>query len=274
MKLTLVISVDKVYFDKATQFGLWDSLIKNWEGRVCILCIGFCGYINISPRSRCKIEIANCNIERFKCYRKGWPDNRDVYFCSESGEFMDYFNFDDEEIIIHLDGDMILQRPLSEGETNLFKHLEDNEVAMSPYTLPVANLRDEIYKLKPRKGYEKINADFPGRLGYAKSMCTGLVAANKYTWNKIRDYYVGYVDRLIGCFDHHAASQWLLNYIVNQSFTLYELSNVIHNAAWFVDTGAVDGDQLLVENLNRIRPLDTKFIVVFNHTKFSKEYKF
>lgn len=276
MKLTLVISVDQEYFHKATAFGLWKSLRKNWknadgtQARVCILCVGFNDEWISHDNPVLDYEIASCNIEDLKCYRKGWPSNRDLYFCSESGEFLDYFKFTNDEIIIHLDGDMVLQRPLNEAEIATFEHIEDGEVAMAPYTLPYANLRDEVYKLKPRRGYEKINEEFPGRLGAYDSMCAGLVVATKNTWMEIKNKYIDHVNKVVACFDHHAASQWLFNYIVGNDYNLIELSNVIHNAAWFTDTDAIDGDYLYTTSSRT----GNRSVTLFNHTKFAKEYKY
>jgi len=261
--MTIVVACDEGYFKKAS--SLWKSLRKNWRGRVCVLCVGFKAFDEFDYG----FEIASCNIEDFKCYNKDWPNNRSVYFCSESGEFLKYFNFDDDEIIVHLDADMILQRPLSDEEDSDLNWIEQGEIAMSPSSYPPTTLREELFKLKPKRTYTAINEMFPGVLGEMNLLCCGMIVARAKTYKAFSKIYLNHLDKMVQCFDHHAASQWLFNYLLEENiltFTKYRLNGTYHNASWFIDTLTSEQDNQLIYDKDRV--------VLFNHTKFNKEYKF
>jgi hypothetical protein len=263
--MTIVVCVDEVYWNKSQI--LFKSLEKNWHGRVCVLCVDFkpaLTYIgvNIYPDN---FEFSICSKENLECFRTDWPSNRPFYFCCESGEFFNYFTFDPNELVIHLDADMIMQREMSETEVATIEHIEQGEIAMSPSAYPIMTLREELFRLNPRRGYERINQDYPGILGEILLYCTGMVIARAYTYRRLRDYYLANIDKMIANFNHHAASQWILCYIARSSFNVIKLNSVWHNASWFIDTQAKEVDEQL-----------TTFgqVVIFNHTKFEKEYRY
>lgn len=263
--MTIVICVDEVYWRKSQI--LFDSLNKNFFGRVCILAVDFNLPLQWRQRFPGRFEFTSCKRTDFKSYREDWPSNRHQYFCSESGEFLEHFEFTPDELVIHLDADMIMQRQMTKAEREQLECFEQGEIGMSPSAYPVITLREESFRLNPRRGYEKINLDFPGVLGDISLYCCGMVVARAFTYKLLRDVYVKSIDKIVACFDHHAGSQWLLNYIVNRNsnFNVIEMSNDWHNASWFIDTLTEEKNEQLVR---------VGVVTLFNHTKFLKDYKY
>jgi len=263
--MTIIIACDNNYYKKACEHGLFHSLNKNWSYRVCVLLIGKLDE-GLELQYNDKFEYAFCALDHISTYRKGWPSNREFFVCAEGEDFSKWFKLDDDELIIHLDADMIMQRRLTQYELNQLIEIEEGEVGMSFSAFPAVSLREEVYKLKPRRGYDKINKDFEGNLGWITISCTGMIVAKANTYRELSKYYIQEFDKMIGNFDHHAGGQWLLNYIVKRyGFNLIDLGNRIHNASWFIDT-------LTEEKNDQLYYLDS--LVAFNHTKFNKMYRY
>jgi hypothetical protein len=254
--MTIVIACNEEYYNKGKIF--FESVWKNWKNRVCILCIDF-----DPPDKRVGWEYATCDAEKLPSYRLGWPVNRDFFVCCEGGDFFDYFSFDDNELIIHTDVDMIMQRPLSPSEKQLLDHFRQGDIGMSASAKPTMSLREEYFRLRPKRNYLKTNKDFPGRLGSIPLYCSGVIVARVATYKTIGAAYIASIDKMIANFDHHAAGQWLFSWLVTV-FNVIDLGNTFHNASWFFDTDAVEGDYLTHGENGQI--------VLFNHTKFLKEY--
>ncbi len=261
--MTIVVCVDEIYWHKSQI--LFESLKKNWKGRVCTLCVDFRMPDDEILKFEENFDFAWCKKEAFKSYREGWPSNRPLFFCCESGEFLNYFDFDDEELIIHLDADMIMQREMNEIELHQLDHIEQGEIAACASAYPTMSLREELFRLLPRRGYETINNDYPGILGDIPLYCSGLTIARANTYERMRGNYIQEIDKMIANFDHHAASQWLFNYLTWKYFNVIKLNSVFSNAKWYIDTKAEERDGQLITNGQ---------VVLFNHTKFEKEYKY
>lgn len=254
--MTIVIACNQEYYTKAKIY--FDSLQKNWQGRVCILCIDF------DPKDKREgFEYATCDSEKLASYRLGWPANRDFFICCEGGEFFDYFKFVDEELIIHTDADMIMQRLMSASEREKLEAIGDGDIGMSGPAKPLPTLREEYWRLRPKRNFLKANKDFPGRWGSIPLYCTGVIIARAKTYKEIGLRYLADINKMIENFDHHAAGQWLWSFHA-KDFNVVDLGNTFQNASWFIDTDIMEGDWLIHGEDGQI--------VLFNHTKFLREY--
>src|SRR5690242_9471005 len=100
--MTIIIASDEKYFNKANEYGLFSSLLKNWKASIFLLCIGFIPaniYLN-------GIAIRSCNIGAIKSFRREWPSNRDNFVCAEGEDFNQWFDLPENELIVHIDADM------------------------------------------------------------------------------------------------------------------------------------------------------------------------
>lgn len=252
--MTIVICCNEEYYHKGKYF--FESLYKNWVDRVCILCIDF------DPRDKRKEwEYATCEAGDLPSYRRGWPANRDFFICCEGGDFFNYFSFKPDELILQTDVDMIMQRTMGPSEKKILESLKQGDIALSASAKPVMTLREEFFRLRPKRNYLKTNREFPGRWGAIPLYCSGIVTARAETYRQLGEKYIGDIDKMTQNFDHHAAGQWLLSFHA-RSFNVVDLGNTFQNASWFIDTDIEEGDYLTHKGQ----------IVLFNHTKFLREY--
>lgn len=259
--MTIVIACDEKYYNKATEYGLFDSLKKNWKDRVCVLCIGF----KSLTFSDDKFEYAFCGHISIESYRKDWPSNREGFVCAEGEDFTKYFNIDDDELVIHLDVDMVMQRPLDEMDLLNLNSIEEGEFGMTQSADPTPSLREELYRIKPVRSYEKVNELFCGKLGAMNLYCTGFIVARMKTYRELSKIYNERFNDIAFCFDHHAAGQWLFNYIIEKNFVVYKFRGYMSNATWYTDTDAYEENNKLMWRGQT---------VTFNHTKFNKMYEY
>jgi len=254
--INIVIACDENYFNKATE--LWKSL-KELPHKKQILCVGFDKQLE-------GFETARCELKNLKSYRNGFPSNRDFYVCCEGGEFLDYFDYSDDDVIVHIDADMIVQRDFNENELRILSELKFGDVLGNINTNPYTHLREEYWKLKPKKGLLYTQRMFPN-FWNEPIFCAGVVVCTAKTYKEvIYNHYLSNIELMISLFDHHAAGQWLMNYICNDRGMVYFMDNDFHNGDWFINMGTSTFKGKLYDEKNRL--------VMFNHTKFDERYYF
>ena len=156
----------------------------------------------------------------------------------QHGEFIKSDGFDElvaaDDIIFFTDGDIILQRNLTEEELNKFRKFKDGDVFVGYNASPVDTLKNEFARLSP-VGFLPVKfgilpVKFRTDLSKIKIYNTGVLAMNKRTWKNLLIQYNRLfpdVDRL---FRHYAKQQWLLSFIIGtMDFNIIEMSYEIHN---------------------------------------------
>jgi hypothetical protein len=184
--------------------------------------------------------------EEIESFRTDWPENRPFYCTAQGGEFMKWVDY--EGIICLIDADVIAQRKPTREEYKAFLP-EKGEFTACQHAYPAVKLfESSIYK---PCGLEK--EDFI-EIGAA------LLIAHSSDWRRLREYYLHYFDLVTSVIKHHAATQWLISYIIQKHFKLKLGSELLHNASWYkaTRTETVNG-KLLIDNIP----------VIFNHHKFN-----
>ena len=237
------------------------SLKKNSKFSNFIVCIGF------EPKEKFKlkyqyIKFLYMDENQVNTFRKDWPVNRKQFVCLESGEFLNLMDFKDEDIIIFVDLDMVMQRPMSDGEQKLLENLKPNEIGMWYDHLPQVDLLFYYNQLKEWANWsvEEAQKIFDGDWTKMVKCNTGCVVGKVSAWKVIREHYVKNFMNVTDMFGHHSAGQWLLTWIVFRHLNIKFLPPDFHNAHWFHGTLA------RFEN-SKLR-VDDK-IVLFAHTKFA-----
>lgn len=163
--------------------------------------------------------------------------------CIQHGEFLKsggvFDGIKDEDVIVFIDGDVEIQRPMNEREIELFNGLKDDEVSVGYNASMTDTLRDEFERLQPTDGKDcKFYVDAKENKVYN----TGVLAMNKKTWNKMCKEYIRlfpYIDSLFG---HYAKQQWLISFILTtQGYTIKEMDYYIHN---HTHHGVVEGSRI------------------------------
>jgi hypothetical protein len=259
--MTVVVGFTEDYYIKSQQFRLISSLVSHWKGRVCVVCIDFVP--NGLPEHW---EVATVQIDSLPSYRKDWPknDGRSNYVTIEAGDFLSLFSFKNDEIIVRIDADMIMQRPLSIDESAQLISLSDGQIAMSGSADPIATLREEFFRIEPTRSRGKIQSDFPGNWGRMPLYCCGVIACNGATYKSMSEHYLSRIDQMVYNFGHHAAGQWVFNYILATKFQAIDMGPVFHGAEWFIDSG----HYIYFNSLKHSGEL-----VAFNHHKFLRKFR-
>lgn len=170
-----------------------------------------------------KIQTLNVNIKDVKSLNS--------VFCIQHGEFLRSKELDDltndDDVIFFTDGDMWLQRQLTDDEITRFKNFKDDDVYVGYNASPTDTLYDESLRL----GIKNYNSPFLRYdLDKIKIYNTGVLAMNKKTWLKLMDSYNSNYPEIDSTFHHYAKQQWLISYIIGtQGYNISEMGYDIHN---------------------------------------------
>lgn len=153
--------------------------------------------------------------------------------CVQHGDFLNSESFDsmteDDDIIIYTDGDIILQRNLSEDEIKFYKSFKNGDVYVGYNASPTDTLADEANRLG-KTGVVSTGIEI-GLWAKTKVYNTGVLAMNKKTWKTLLNYYNEMYPFVNPMFYHYAKQQWLISYIigVKPEFNIIEMGYDIHN---------------------------------------------
>lgn len=151
--------------------------------------------------------------------------------CLQHGEFLNTESFDeflDSDVIVFTDGDMTLQRKLTEEEIMFYRNLKDDDVYVGYNQSPVDTLKNEYFRLRPID--HNITNHFKEDLEKIKVYNTGVMGMNKKTWAKLKNIYVENFYLVEKLFGHYAKQQWLISYIIGtKGFNIIEMGYDIHN---------------------------------------------
>jgi hypothetical protein len=151
--------------------------------------------------------------------------------CIQHGEFIKANGFDelinDDDVIFFTDGDMFIQRNLTEDEINYFKSFKDGDVYVGYNASIDDTLKDEYHRLGPTNIIPEIfNVD----MTKYKIYNTGVLGMNKRTWTKLCNYYNERYSQINMMFTHYAKQQWLICFIIGtMDFNIIEMGYDIHN---------------------------------------------
>lgn len=155
---------------------------------------------------------------------------KNINNCIQHGEFIygDFFQgLDDSDVIFFTDGDIILQRSLSDDELEKYRNFKDGDVYVGYNESPTDTLENEskrIGQLKPTPAV--LSADW----SKIKVYNTGVLAMNKKTWLRLLEDYVTLFPETEVTFHHYAKQQWLLSFIIGtRDYNIIEMQYDIHN---------------------------------------------
>lgn len=151
--------------------------------------------------------------------------------CLQHGEFLKskelFDNTNDDDVIFFTDGDMEIQRPMSNEEINRYKNFKDNEVYVGYNAHPEDTLLNEAFRLG-KKDYQ--SSFFNYDLANIKVYNTGVLAMNKKTWMKVMTEFIILYPEVDKTFIHYAKQQWLLSFMFGtMGYKVHEMSYDIHN---------------------------------------------
>jgi hypothetical protein len=153
--------------------------------------------------------------------------------CVQHGDFLNSSEFDnntiDSDIIFFTDGDIILQRSLSEDELTFYRNFTDGDVYVGYNASPTDTLYAESIRIG-RTGFYSQQIIL-NNWNEVKVYNTGVLAMNKKTWKNLLKKYVDLFPHINQMFTHYAKQQWLISYIIgnDKEFNIIEMPYDIHN---------------------------------------------
>lgn len=170
-----------------------------------------------------KIKLIKFPISNVKCLNS--------VKCIQHGEFIlnDFFiKYSDNDVICFTDGDIILQRSLTNEELNFLRNLKNGDVFVGYNASPTDTLLDESHRL----GHNGTNhLEFEYNWSKIKVYNTGVLVMNKITWTNLVNEYITLYPLVDSMFSHYAKQQWLISFIINtrEYFNVIEMSYDLHN---------------------------------------------
>lgn len=217
-KLLIATGSDFKYLPKIEPYLRSLELNSNFDENILV----FLGDQDLKLNSK-KISLAKQSPSTVKALS---PIN-----CTQHGEFIfaPYFDkFDDNDVIFFTDGDMYLQRNITDTESEMYRNFNDGDVYIGYNASPTDTLFDEA----PRLGYNGVKFnEFDSDWKNIKVYNTGLIAMNKKTWKKLANEYIPLYPLIDKMFNHYAKQQWLISFIINTNnfYNVIEMPYDIHN---------------------------------------------
>lgn len=134
--------------------------------------------------------------------------------CIQHGSFLNVINGKDDEVLIYTDGDMIMQRQITDDELRSVSSIADNQVVTSYNSGPQECLLHEASRLRPRVDLQQVINDWGNVVTERNCYNVGVLIARRSTWKRIYSEYMGNWERVCRYFDHQARQQWLISYVI------------------------------------------------------------
>lgn len=206
-------------------------------------------------------NIEPCRIyepEELESYRiqqeNDFPQNRKKYSTPQGGEFIDWIDPDYDGLICFCDADVIQQREITPEEMKIIAP-ERGEFTACYNSYPPRLLKDAAKGLYPQskpyryKGYIEIQA--------------GVLIGWSEDWRSMKNWYLYLYTVFCNDFKHHAMTQHLISWIIQESFKLKIAPDWLHNGYWLTGTKAHRKDGKMWTDRE----------VIFNHFKWNEANK-
>lgn len=203
--------------------------------------------------------------------------------CIQYGEFLSHSFFDqvsDDDIICFTDGDIIMQRSLTDDEMLLIKSIEDYDILMQFNSYPGESLEIEYGKLTPLISYRELDRQIGGIPNNFSVYNSGVIIAKKKAWKILLKEYLKLVNIIDKSFNNYARQQWLISYIAEKFLTprLMPLALHTHFHAGPLKNSFFDKNDLYVDNTKVVfshfaYPVSHfRYINKTDHFNFQKQY--
>lgn len=246
--MIIATSVTSDYFRKSLPF--FDSVNKHFGGKKICFCIDFHAEFEGWEMIYVDSKTINCQWQ---------PTNRENYYSLQHGEFVKYYPFEVKDLIAFVDSDMILQRDF---KTKMEEW--DSNFLVTNSSFPPTLLSDAVVNISDDEN--QVGRFFKNyTITNEKEFCAAFIIGSTNSWSRLyHDVLVSYKD-FLSHFNHHAAWQLLINYVIIKHHNYKVIPPLIQNAEWYncPDTKVVD-DVLMWKDE----------VVYFNHTKFNRTFKY
>jgi hypothetical protein len=242
--MILTTQLTENYYDRARP--LFESVKKYWPYRFIP------GFIDFEPTDY-NGEYYLMRRDDIYTYSDDYPKNRSDFVCPQGGEFIDYIDCQDDEIIIQIDADTIMQRAIMPDELLEIIPKKNQIIAVrgaspAPSLFQVAKNLD----FKAPELFDDMDTIY--------EFTASFMVARADTFRSLQGYIIAYWEFLVFHCHHHAGIQWLISMIANYFFNIKIIDNIYQCGEWYLYFDTKIEDNKLFYN-------DKK--VIFNHHKFN-----
>ena len=225
MKLILATGSDLNYMTKMRPYLKSIEQNSNFDNNVLVF-VGDGEGLSIPFKT---IDIATLSISDVQALN----NNK----CVQHGDFLNSNHFnsitEDDDVIFYTDGDIILQRNMTDEELEQFRNFKDGDVYVGYNASPTDTLMIESGRLGQTGVKVAGVSDKPW--DKIKVYNTGVLAMNKRTWTKLLSDYVELYPSVEPMFAHYAKQQWLISFLIGtrEDYNVIEMPYHIHNHLHF-----------------------------------------
>lgn len=157
--------------------------------------------------ARSKFKVAKVNPSDCKALVPSWP-------CVQHGDFLTSkdHEFNPNDIIVFTDGDMFLQRPLTDTENKWLRDLKYMDISMGYNAGPNDTLLDEGARINPIKDWRKID-----KVDQIPCSNGGVIACTHATYQQLYEQYLIHWPIIDEIFNHYAKGQWLISWVISST---------------------------------------------------------
>jgi len=218
MKMYLATGTTDNYLPKMVPFLKTVDKNSNFDKNL-LLCVGFPNEIENNSKNIEALYLKREEVKSFSC------------ICIQHGEFLNHPFFDsleEDDVVCFTDGDILMQRPLSEIEIQTIKNLGDSDVMMQMNGYIGEPLSNEYKKLTPTIPYSELCEKLGGVPETYSVYNGGVIIAKKKAWRILREKYLELFHINDCTFKNIARIQWLISFVVNKYLNPVLMSSLIH----------------------------------------------
>lgn len=194
--LRLITACNEGYYRRMTPY--LDSLKRYLDFQATLVTVGF-------EPEYCVID----HVHLTRIQNAGAPYETE---SPQHGAFLQVIEGPDDEVLVFTDGDIVLQRPLTQIETAQL--LSVSGVACGYNSGPNETLAVEGARLFPRVTPLQLSGRMGEIVNTAPCYNIGVIAARRSIWKNIYGAYMPLWKTVTEAFGHAARQQWLVNYVI------------------------------------------------------------
>ena len=236
MSLILVTAANRDYMDRIAPY-LGSIQEHGWGfGRRALITVGC--RVEMPPELE-NIEAVPLPADRARGHTGIW--------CVQQGCFLEVLNCADDDVIVFTDGDVRMQRPLSDDELAWMRALPTDTIALGWNAGPDDTLAHEAHRLALAQDGRDLFAPYLIRRIYN----FGVIVTRAATYKRLYAHYLSLWPHYQPHTSHYAATQFLLCVCVYQlGLRIWELPVSVHAHGVFGGPAAgveAQGEMLVVD---------------------------
>ena len=255
--IILSTNFDKGYYDRKPSTCI-SSIVKNSDKdmKVHLMSMGF----SLDKSD----SYTSTNIPRDSL---GHSSNRYVtgrrtgFSCLETGEFVNFLDFKDSDILVLCDYDVTMQRKFNKNEKDSLFNLGELDFAanLDSYNSKEGKISTFVQKFSSDKNvFKDLKSEY-------NVFNTGVQAGRLSAWKNLYKNWSENSEKVNKSIPYHFSFQLYFSYFIQHNNIATVMPETFHNASWFLNTRSTIRENKLFVDDN---------LVLFNHHKWAYRAEF